>query len=72
MFTGQRCQQNICTGYCLNDGKCSVKNGEPFCNCTDSNGTRCETKIDDNCQNNCTNNTNNMNNTSDAISSPSR
>ncbi|KAF7992217.1 hypothetical protein HCN44_001542 [Aphidius gifuensis] len=72
MFTGPRCQQNICTGYCLNDGKCSVKNGEPFCDCTDSNGTRCEIKIHDNCQNYCANDTNNINNTSDAINTPCR
>ncbi|KAF7993777.1 hypothetical protein HCN44_010384 [Aphidius gifuensis] len=72
LLTGPRCLQNIRTGYCLNDVKCSVKNGEPFCNRTDSSGTRCEIKIHDNCQNNCTKITNNINNTSDAINTSCR
>lgn len=43
-FTGPRCNQQVCTDYCLNNGSCTVNQGnQPNCRCLPSFiGDRCQ------------------------------
>ncbi|KAH3727529.1 hypothetical protein DPMN_053468 [Dreissena polymorpha] len=40
-FIGQSCEIPVCN--CMNGGKCTVRDGQPFCNCTEGHyGDQCE------------------------------
>lgn len=43
-FTGPRCNQQVCTDYCLNNGSCTVNQGnQPNCRCLPTFiGDRCQ------------------------------
>lgn len=43
-YEGDRCEIEICNvGYCLNNGICSLENGQPICECMKSfKGRRCD------------------------------
>lgn len=44
-YLGTRCEVNPCEGYCLNEGKCSLRNNRPTCDCKYTSGARCEDTI---------------------------
>lgn len=42
-FSGPRCEQNLCSDFCLNGGHCSIIEGKPSCDCHESfEGERCD------------------------------
>lgn len=46
-YSGRRCEINICRGYCLNSGACTVDDKlMPICKCQPGHeGSRCETDV---------------------------
>lgn len=57
-YTGTRCEIEMCENYCINNGKCTIKNNRPSCQCPlEYNGVKCENFQNiTSCTNYCLNN----------------